>query len=722
MADDVSEFWFWSTPDGALKTFERAELVASLSRGDIPPAAFVWKQGWAEWLQAAQVAELSSALAPSARQAAVSPKLSPDATHPPPVPPADGRPALAPIVPVASNPQNDKPTTQLLDDSELLSVTDLEPVKEPPRAKSAPPPLKASTPPRPGDAPPSSNWKEVSAPKIESATAAAPVPQTAPIVPVDSSPRNDPPTGQIDAIDIEFVDEKPSLADLEAEVAKNRPSKPSPVIAVGASDNLPTQRDNPVISAPAVAVPENAIVPVSDPDNEAPTTVQASPLQEAADAAPLPSWSAEVDAEMHAAQRPAAGTPYAPPPQVDARASMASDMAIPGVPKKSGGMGLLLGGVAVVGLLGVATVAAGLWYFKPWESTDASAAKTAPTTTESAAAAAPPAEASSTTACSVAKQGKRIAGSVLVSVPPYLAEVPGTSTLAIGYAESSSVGIGLTVDPATLEFKQAYSRAGTKNVVGVVPTTASGELGFTVDREDSPLKVPHTVDAKTPFVIGMGPQGYSRLNEGGTPELLWEGGVGEKITEPRVASVDGVGHAVTFRRGGRVGEVHVGWLAADGTKKTSLVAIEAEGPRVGTPNIAANQDSVLVAFAARPADDAPWGVRLAQAAHGEPAKTSSKFELPSGGPGGEAISPTVAGLPGKRWLLQWTEGKSGERTVRAQTLDSKLQPLGEPMTLSPKGMEAGQGAVGVRGDSAAAFYLVKASSGYELWATGLSCN
>ena len=124
VAEDVNEFWFWATNDGALKTVDRKELVSSLSRGDIPAKAFVWRQGWAEWIRAAQVSELSGALSPAARQSPVMPKMSPDATHPPPVPRADNI-ALEPIVPVQSTPENDKPQTQLLVEDELLVVLDV---------------------------------------------------------------------------------------------------------------------------------------------------------------------------------------------------------------------------------------------------------------------------------------------------------------------------------------------------------------------------------------------------------------------------------------------------------------------------------------------------------------------------------------------------------------------------------------------------------------------
>jgi hypothetical protein len=186
-----------------------------------------------------------------------------------------------------------------------------------------------------------------------------------------------------------------------------------------------------------------------------------------------------------------------------------------------------------------------------------------------------------------------------------------------------------------------------------------------------------------------------------------------------VASVDGIGHVVTFRRSG---EIRLGWLNADGSKKTGLGTVSAADAKVGTPSVAASEHGVLVTFAARANATAPWHVRLAHGKPGALPTRASELSLPEGGPGGEAIAPAPAALPGGRWLLQWTEGKPGARVVRAQALDSKLAPLGKAVTLSPKGVEAGQGAVAVSGEQAVATYLVKSATGYELWANALSCK
>lgn len=813
--DDAGDFWFWATNDGALKTVDKRELENSLRKGEIPADALVWRAGWGEWLRAAEVKELAPSISPAARLTLATPTMSPDATHPPPIPKGNGH--LAPIIPVASTPMNDKPVTQLLVETEL-SAEELQPIKAapPPPKSSAPARPKSSVPPRPKSmppqpprtgakaapiipakstakndkpetidipvdeidvqaepnepAPPSANWKEVAAAKV------AHKPEASPIVPAASSPKNDPPTGEIAAAEIEFVEEKKAtLSDLEASLpARAKPAAfkstmlgmpaaapapvaappaPAPVAPVAAAPaaapaapaaaapaaeapatafkstmlGMPAApaaaapAPAPVVAAPVAApviqeqvVAADAIVPVSDPENEAPTMVKESPLNAPAQADPLPSWSADVDAEVAAAQAAQAALPVpTPPPPAVARPSYESI-----TPPKKSNLGLLLGGIGMVVVLGVATVGAGLFYFKPWESKDTAATTTKPTSVKPTESAAPAGVASSTAACKVTTTGKQVAPAIFLGIPPYVAMAG--DQVAVGFAESTSKAVGITVNPSSLASSQVMTRASTSAITGVVPVMDGGKVSFVVDRE-GPLKVAHTVDAKERFVIGMGEKGYARTVGSNTPELLWPFEA-EKLTEARVASVDGVGHAVTFRKGGRVGEIAVGWLNADGSKKTELATVDAGGPRVGTPTLAAGERDILVTFAARSEDSSPWGMRYAKAAHGEVPKTSRELDIPAGGPGKEAISPTAAGLPGNRWLVQWTEGPAGERTVRAQTFDGDMNPLGEPMRLAPAGQEAGQGVIAMQGETATAFYMVKSGSSYQLWATALSCK
>lgn len=802
LADDGTDFWFCASPDGSLKTVERGELINSLKQGSMTSKSLVWRQGWADWLAAGQVAELSAALPAFARGPIMSPKADPDRTHPPPVP-ASVKSARSPIIPVSSNPNNDKPKTQLLVETELTG-SDLEAVQPPPPSKrsDAPPaPSRRGTPFPPrvvpvakapivpvasspdndkpnteviaaseivieeDNAPPKAHWVEVSSPAKVSATEPTITEQARPakldpIVPVDSNPNHEPVTGTLDDDEIQIVEaaagaqvqaktspEKPpasipSLDGLAAMVEAKKPTQPARMIAVSKPKLAPAAAapapvphapvphapvpHAPVPHAPVLHAPPapviipgvepvsegptqlaNAIVPVSDPDNEAPTQIHPAALLP--DAAPLPSFEVEADpAALPAPPQPAAWqAPAAPaygPPPAQAYPSYAP-------PKKKSALPLIIGVVGVLGVLGAAAVG-GLLFFKPWEKALEAQPSAKPVVSASAAPVVqlPPIK------CSISKDATRLSPSVQVSVPPYVAPAGG-SKIAIGFAATDVAGLGLMVDLATLETEQAFSAPSGRKLIGVVPVPSEKDR-FVADREGGALKVPHTIDQDPNFTVGFSGSGYARLPRGGTPDELWANVENEKATEARVGSVKGLGHALTFRTAGKV---RVGWLGPKGLKKSELGVIETEG-RAGTPTIAAGDKGILVTFAAKAGDDGPWVVKLASAKHGELPKSAQTFEMPSGGPGGDAIAPVAEGLPGGRWLLQWTEGSSGERAVRVQVLGEDLAPMGEALRVSAAGKEAGQGVLAVAGEKAASFQLVKADKGYELWATALSCK
>jgi len=770
LADEGSEFWFWAGSDGALKTVEQRELLTSLSNGSIPGRAYVWRQGWSEWLQASQVAELVNAVPAGARRAVVRPKMDPDMTRPPPIP----MPKNAPIVPVDSNAVNDKPQTALLIDVQI-EAQELEAVKPPAPSKRTPPPPAPSrrmTPlggvvapiipvdsnptndkpdtgviddseiviesaPHHPPAPPSKNWVEVSAPAAppRPAAPAATLPSVVisekknePIVPVDSSPQNDPVTGTLDDADMEIIEaaaapaangpEAPTLPETSAPssgsldslaraVEAKRPPRPEPVIV---TKTEPQPELGPDSEGPTILA--DAIVPVSDPDNEAPTQIHPGALKGDMNA-PLPSWSEEVDAAA-AAEAAAQKWPVPAPTPVPPAPMQQPVYPSYAPPKKSSALPLVLGGLFVFGLLGAAA-AGGLFFFKPWESSKAPKDDGKAAASASAPIAAPSAP---EVHCTIAREAKRLAPSIVVGVPPYVAPI-SDSAVAVGIAETANTGGGLEVSLDSLDVRHSFTAPPGSKIVGVVPL-ASEKGAFVVDRDGGSLGVPHTVDAASPFVLGFGPRGYARQTKDGKTTDIWEGvSATEKATEARVASVEKVGHIVTFRTGG---QVRAGWVDPDGTKKTDLTAIDAQGTRFGSPNVAVNDESALVTFAARDGNDSPWTVQLASAKHGLVPNKAKTFALPPGGPGGDAIAPVAAGLPGGHWLLQWTEGSSGSREVRAQVLDDKFEPVGDALRVSAAGKEAGQGVVTVVGERALSLQLVKGSSSYELWGTALSCK
>jgi hypothetical protein len=99
------------------------------------------------------------------------------------------------------------------------------------------------------------------------------------------------------------------------------------------------------------------------------------------------------------------------------------------------------------------------------------------------------------------------------------------------------------------------------------------------------------------------------------------------------------------------------------------------------------------------------------------------FIPPSGGPGGHVMSPGLAGVPGGRFLLVWTEGPTSQQRVRAITLSSAGDPAGKPMEISNEAVNSGQGqaAVTAMGAKGIVAFLQATGDGFEMVATGISC-
>lgn len=323
------------------------------------------------------------------------------------------------------------------------------------------------------------------------------------------------------------------------------------------------------------------------------------------------------------------------------------------------------------------------------------------------------------TACRVTANPVKLADAADPGVQLLFAPVPGTARVAVGFAQSEAKAIGMTIDPRTLDRDQVFREAKPGKVASVVPTTSAGKLHFKVTREASKIVLGRAVNASQPFSIATSTEGVVRVGAGKETELLWPLAK-EDLTIPRVAS-SASAHAVALRIGGKSGRILVGWLDPAGRKQTELRPVERPEEFVGMPSLAASENAALVAFAVRGAHDAAWSVALATAQQGAIPTSASRFQIPEGGPGGEAISPSVAPLSGGRWLVTWTEGASGNRAVRAEVLDPDLHPLSAPVTVSPTGSNAGQGAVWGDGASAAVLFYVQKGDDHELWGTALEC-
>jgi hypothetical protein len=134
----------------------------------------------------------------------------------------------------------------------------------------------------------------------------------------------------------------------------------------------------------------------------------------------------------------------------------------------------------------------------------------------------------------------------------------------------------------------------------------------------------------------------------------------------------------------------------------------------------------MVAWAERASPDEPWGLRIVHTKAGEPLGEPVTFTPPPGGPGGHVMSPGLAALPGRRFLLVWTEGPASRQRVRGITLTRWGQPVGRALEISDEAVRSGQGqaavvvaSTGIRGVVA---FLAATEDGFALAATPIACS
>jgi hypothetical protein len=189
-------------------------------------------------------------------------------------------------------------------------------------------------------------------------------------------------------------------------------------------------------------------------------------------------------------------------------------------------------------------------------------------------------------------------------------------------------------------------------------------------------------------------------------------------------TASGTTTAVAFRRGSSI------WMGivtgSDAlTPRGALSRVDGLGTKIGSPAVAIGEGAVMVAWADRPSSDEPWRVRIASMKAGDPPGQPVSFSPPPGGPGGHAMSPALAALPGERFLLVWTEGPASHQRVRGVTLTRSGQPVGTPLEISNESVNSGQGQVAVTGAPGArgvVAFLAATENGFELVVRPIACG
>ncbi len=329
--------------------------------------------------------------------------------------------------------------------------------------------------------------------------------------------------------------------------------------------------------------------------------------------------------------------------------------------------------------------------------------------------------------CWMAKQPVRWAPVVLQSVPVDVA--PSASGVTVAYARDAHEPATVDVSFATGAFddKAADKREG--DLVRVFAPRDGAGLLATTKSDAGPLAPYVYATGANPFVIGLAGRGTASPavaaadKPDGTPVTLWTVPALEDdkgLEAARVLASGPSSYALVFRRSGGILAGYIG----EGKKPDGLLSVVAgSGGSVGRPALGVGKREISIVFGDRQNNDAPWEIRVGHAPLGKMPRDTMVVPLPKGGPGGDAFAPDVAGTSDGRWVLVWTEGKSGAYAVRAQTFGADWKPLGDPIAISPPAGNFGQAVVGVAGNYVTTMFLSRASSGsYELWGAVLQCG
>jgi hypothetical protein len=328
--------------------------------------------------------------------------------------------------------------------------------------------------------------------------------------------------------------------------------------------------------------------------------------------------------------------------------------------------------------------------------------------------------------CTVAAPPQLVAPSAMVAAGVEVVRLG--SDVAVGFAPTDLDALALRLDAdsmATSATAKAHSHDPVRRATPMSGPRGSVSVAVDADRKGDRLQGRRTVAGDPPLQFGATDDGLLWARASGGPEgELWHLDEGPAVEALR-GSTEGEGPgrttALAFRRGSTI------WMGAtvgSGPLQSTgpLAHVEGLGTVVGSPAVAINEGSILVAWADRPSSEDPWRLRWTRFDTGSQPSTPQVFVPPAGGKGEQAMSPAIAPLPRGRFLLVWTEGKAAGHDVRALTLARDGQPIGAPLAVSNAGVNAGQGqaAVSASGKGVVAF-LESNGTAFQVAATPVSC-
>jgi hypothetical protein len=323
--------------------------------------------------------------------------------------------------------------------------------------------------------------------------------------------------------------------------------------------------------------------------------------------------------------------------------------------------------------------------------------------------------------CWVVKQPSRWAPVVSKDIPFELLTL-ASGKVAIGYAKNGDEAVGIEVTPTTGVVDEDYVDKARSEIARVTPT-GKGFFISTVEPSGS-LKSLIPVNSEKPFYLGISDKHLAWSDQpSGVATRVWPINDDDTSGGVHVLSTGKRGILVALRTGSsRQKGVFAGLLGPDHKPLTNLVQVAGSGGDTGEPMMGSNGREIAIVFGDQASDRGPWKLRIGHAAIGKIPGTTTMFEAPAGGPGGDANYPAITGLPDGRWVLTWTEGSYSSKVVRAQTFSANFAPVGDPIVLSPPSGNYGPSMVGVVGNYVTIVFLQKGRSNNELWGSVLQCG
>jgi hypothetical protein len=581
-----------------------------------------------------------------------------------------------------------------------------------PRPKSTAPPVPspgraASVPPRP---PPAAPLPE---PTVVPQSAAQSVPQS-PAQPVPQSPAQPEPSARAATETVAAAPAQGFARDDEMD----RSTKPH-VGSIGLDvDRAPsgTTRAASVDDAPTSPVAVDTAPPTEDSLPRVLSTPEPTP---AVVRAPPP-WEPAVTA-VRATGRRALAWARAQRPAIDAAIQARSRWFLPAV---------ALAGLAIgIGL--VAWIASATRHPSDAEAAakEPASAPTAEASTgepTSPSAVPPPAVDAPPAACTVAGERRVVAPKALVAAGVEVRAIG--DSIAIGFAPNEHQGVVDRLDLDTLAMTASASARSKASVRRVIPV-ASGKNGLAAavdaDRPRDTLGGRRTVSTDPPLQLGVTDGALQWAKPNGPPAgKLWDlegDGDVDAVRAATDATAADKTMGIVFRR---ANAVNIGLAGAQGapSPQGALTHFAGAGSAIGSPTIALQDGIVFAAWADRATPDDPWRVRWVRFKTGESPGEPTTFAPPPGGPGEQTMSPAVMAVPGKRFVLVWTEGPQARHDVRALTFGEDGAPIGSPLVISGQGANAGQAQIAVTASGRGAIaFLESTDDGFQVAATPVTC-